>query len=66
MTINTRFEKHPIEETSANGEARQYIVWHDNGRRGQNGYSEEIGDLSDIINRYENAGIIVYSIDLVR
>lgn len=39
------------------------IIWHDNGIKGQNGYSEEeiskVSEIDDILAEYENAGITV-------
>lgn len=43
----------------------QYIIWNDNGIPGQYGYSEESGDLAEILQQYETAGIVIYSVDII-
>ena len=43
------------------------IIWHDNGRAGQRGYTEESvksrAELSELLSRYESRGITIYSVD---
>lgn len=39
----------------------KYIVWHDNGKPGQRGYTElETDDIMALMAEYEAAGIMVY------
>ena len=41
-----------------------FVVWHDNGIPGSRGYTEEFGELSEILARYAAAGIQVFGVDL--
>lgn len=48
---------------------RGLVVWHDNGVKGQNGYTEysqeeinKIGGLDSLIKEYQAAGIFIYSL----
>lgn len=42
-----------------------FIIWHDNGVRGQFGYSEADGDLDSILKSYEEVGITVYKVEIL-
>lgn len=45
------------------------LVWHDNGKAGQKGYTEEcvcsVSDIPELIARYESHNITVYSVDFI-
>lgn len=43
------------------------IIWHDNGKAGQIGYTEESvkshSELDNLLKSYEAHGILIYSVD---
>lgn len=43
------------------------IIWHDNGKAGQRGYTVESvksrAELSELLASYESHGITIYSVD---
>lgn len=42
-----------------------YLVWHDNGKRGQFGYTEETGNIAEIVKSYKAHGVHIHSIDKI-
>lgn len=43
------------------------IIWHDNGKAGQKGYTEEsvksLAELSELLANYESHGVAIYSVN---